>query len=172
MNLLDLLRARHSVRAFDSRPVPRETITRVLEAARLAPTACNNQPWRIIVVTSAEKRRALADCYPSDWLRTAPVVLVACAVPAEGWKRRDGKNHADIDVAIVADHLILAASEAGIGTCWVCAFDVSRARAALALPEGEVPVVLVPIGYPAPGETPAPLHGQRKPLDTLVRWCE
>jgi len=170
MNVLDLMRARHSVRAFDSRPVPRDTLTRVLEAARLAPTACNNQPWRIVVVTAEAERRALASCYPAAWFRDAPVVLAACAVPSEAWRRRDGKNHADIDVAIVVDHLILAAAEAGLGTCWVCAFDAARARAALSLPDGEEPVALIPLGYPAPGETPAPLHDQRKPLDALVRW--
>jgi len=170
MSVIDLMRARHSVRAFDRRPVAREALLRVLEAAQLAPTACNNQPWRLIVVDTPAMLQALAACYPAGWFRSAPAVIVACAVPAEGWCRNDGKNHAEIDVAIVVDHLILAAAEAGLGTCWVCAFDAAKARAALALPAGEHPVVLVPIGHPAPGETSAPRHLQRKPLEALVRW--
>ena len=167
--VLDLMRARHSVRAFDSRPVPRETLEKVLEAARLAPTACNNQPWRFIVAESAGFRKALAATYAAPWLGQAPVIIAACAVPAEAWTRGDGKNHADIDVAIAVDHLTLAAAEAGLGTCWICAFDAARARTALGLDAGMEVVALIPVGYPAAGETPAPLHGRRKPLADLVR---
>ena len=170
MSVIELMRARHSMRAFDSRPVARDLLLRVLEAARLAPTACNNQPWRMLVVDAPAGLKALAACYPGAWFRTAPAAIVACAVPAEAWRRSDGKNHADIDVAIAVDHLILAAAGAGLGTCWVCAFDAAKTRAALALPAGIEPVVLVPIGYPASDEAPAPRHAQRKPISALVRW--
>lgn len=168
--VLDLMRARHSVRAFDSRPVPRETLEKVLEAARLAPTACNNQPWRFIVAEAAGFRKALAATYAAPWLGKAPVIIAACAVPAEAWTRNDGKNHANIDVAIAVDHLTLAAAEAGLGTCWICAFDAAKAKTALGLDAGMEAVALIPVGYPAAGETPAPLHGRRKPLTDLVRW--
>ena len=169
-NGINLMRARHSVRAFDSREVPRETLVSVLEAARVAPTACNNQPWRLIVAQSEPFRKALAASYSGDWLRTAPVIIVACALPAAAWVRRDGKNHADIDVAIVVDHLMLAATEAGLGTCWICAFDPAKAKTALGLDDDTMPVALIPMGYPAADESPGPLHDRRKSLTELVRW--
>ena len=170
MALIDVIRARHSVRAFEPRPVERAKLLDVLETARLAPSACNNQPWIFLVVQQAEGLLALAECYPREWFRGAPAVIVCCANTMTAWRRGDGKSHADIDVAIAADHLTLAAAEAGLGTCWVCAFDAAMLKTRLALPAGIEPVVLVPIGYPAPGVQPAERHYQRKPLEETVRW--
>ena len=170
MSVLDLMRARCSVRAFQPRPIEREVLLRVLEAARVAPSACNNQPWRFLMVQAPDGLDKLAACYPRPWFRSAPAVIVCCSEPAVAWRRSDGKNHADIDVAIAVDHLTLAAAEAGLGTCWVCAFDVARAREALQLPAGIEPVALLPIGYPAADFAPAALHAKRKPLDAIVRW--
>jgi nitroreductase len=167
---MDLMRARYSVRAYAERPVSRETLLAVLEAARIAPTACNNQPWRILVVQDPATRAALAACYPQAWLATAPVILVCCAEPGRAWCRRDGKNHAEIDVAIVVDHLTLAATEAGLGSCWICAFDAAKARQALQMPAGLEPVVLLPLGYPAAEAAPNPRHIQRRPLTELIQW--
>lgn len=168
--ILNLMRARHSVRTFDSRPVPRETLEKILEAARLAPTACNNQPWRFIVAESQNSRKALAATYAAAWLGEAPVIIAACAVSSEAWTRNDGKNHADIDVAIAVDHLTLAAAAAGLGTCWVCAFDAAKAKTALGLTSDMEAVALIPIGYPAAGENAILPQKQRKPLADLVRW--
>lgn len=170
MSIIALMQARHSVRAFDERPVEREKLLRVLEAARLAPSACNNQPWRFLIIQEPTRREQLAVCYPRDWFRGAPAVIVACADVTVAWRRADGKSHGDIDVAIAVDHLMLAATEAGLGTCWVCAFDDVRAKALLNLPETMDPVALIPIGYPAHEERPAERHGQRKTLEEIVHW--
>ena len=170
MSVIDLMRARYSLRTFAACPVDRDTLLRVLEAARVAPSACNNQPWQFLVVQDPATRSALTTCYPRDWLRTAPVVIVCCAEPAKAWRRSDGKNHADIDVAIAVDHLTLAATEAGLGTCWICAFDVAKAKTLLQLPTGIEPVALIPIGYPATDAAPADMHARRKPLAEVVHW--
>jgi nitroreductase len=170
MQVIDLMRTRYSVRAFADRAVSRETLLTVLEAARFAPTACNNQPWRMLVVQESATRTALATCYPQAWLATAPVILVCCAEPAKAWCRRDGKNHADIDVTIAVDHLTLAATEAGLGSCWICAFDAVKVRQLLQMPASLDPVALLPLGYPAPEATPNSRHSQRKPMDELVQW--
>jgi nitroreductase len=170
MPFLDLVRKRYSVRAFDPRPVEREKLLAVLDAARLAPSACNFQPWRFLVLRDPENRAALAESYPRDWFRAAPAVIVGCLVRDRAWSRVDGKNHGDIDVAIAVDHLTLAAAEAGLGTCWVCAFDAAKARSVLNLPDGIEPIVLIPIGYPASAAAPSDRHIQRKALDEIVHW--
>jgi len=170
MKIADLMRARYSLRSFADRPVSRDTLLSIMETARIAPSACNNQPWRMLVVQDPATRAALAACYPQAWLATAPVIIVCCAEPAKAWCRRDGKNHGEIDVAIAADHLTLAAAEAGLGTCWICAFDAVKLRKLLPLPTGIEPVALIPLGYPAPDAMPAALHTQRKSLDELVQW--
>jgi nitroreductase len=163
----DLVRSRYSVRAFQNRPVEREKLDAVLEAGRLAPSACNRQPWRFVVLETPEDRARLAACYGRDWFRTAPAAIVLCGLHAESWKRGDGKDHADIDVAIAADHMTLAAAELGLGTCWICAFDPERLRKLLALPPDVEPIVLLPIGYPA--APPAEAHGRRKSLREVVQ---
>ena len=170
MPVMDLMRSRYSLRAFADRPIARDVLLQVLEAARIAPSACNNQPWHILVIQEPAARAALAACYPRPWLQTAPAVLVCCAEPARAWRRNDGKNHADIDVAIAVDHLTLAAAKAGLGTCWVCAFDAQKAKTLLQLPPGIEPVALIPIGYPAPNAAPADMHAKRKTMEQLVHW--
>ena len=171
MSVLDLMRRRYSLRSFADRPIDRDTLLRVLEAARIAPSACNNQPWHFLVVQDPAARATLATCYARDWVKAAPVILVCCAETAKAWCRTsDSKNHADVDLAIAIDHITLAATEVGLGTCWVCAFDTVRARTVLQLPAGIDPIALIPIGYPASDATPAQMHGKRKSLDEIVHW--
>ncbi len=104
--------------------------------------------------------------YNRDWFGQAPLVICACGIPAQGWVRRDGKNYSDVDVAIAMDHLVLAATNAGLGTCWVAAFDPDAAREVLGLPEGVEPIAFTPLGYPA--DRPKPKS--RKALSELVRY--
>lgn len=162
---LDLAARRYSVRAYRPDPVSDADLDAVLEAARLAPTACNLQPFRLIVVRDPNRRAFVCRAYPRDWLKTAPVIVVLCVEPAAAWKRRDGKDYADVDGAIVMDHLILAAAERGLGTCWIGAFNPSFLREALSLPEGIEPLAMTPIGHPA--DQPGPK--KRKALADLVR---
>jgi nitroreductase len=170
MSFSDLIRKRYSVRAFEARPVEREKLLSVLDAARLAPSACNNQPWLFLVVQEPSARNALAECYRGEWFRSAPAVIVCCVDHARAWRRRDGKGHGDIDAAIAVDHLTLAAAESGLGTCWVCAFDAAKVKKLYLLPDEIEPVILIPIGYPAKDAVPADGHGQRKPIEEIVFW--
>jgi nitroreductase len=165
MEFAQLIRARYSVRAYRTDPVEPEKLDRVLEAARLAPTAANRQPFRILVIPTAGRTEELGRIYARPWFVQAPLLLAACAVPAEAWIRRDGKKYTDVDVTIAMDHLILAAANEGLGTCWVAAFDPTAARDVLELESGWEPIVFTPLGYPAGSPGPQP----RRPLAELVR---
>ncbi len=149
-NFLELVKARYSVRSYSDRKVEPEKVEYLLECARLAPSAVNFQPWRFLVVESDEMRARLQECYVREWFREAPLYIVVCADKAQSWKRKlDGHDHADIDAAIATEHICLAAAEQGLGSCWVCNFDVDLCSEILDL-EGELyPVAIVPIGYSA-----------------------
>ena len=149
MDFLDLVNKRYSCRNYRDAAVEPEKLLHVMECVRLAPSAVNHQPWRFYVVDSVEGRVALHRCYAREWFVTAPTYIVACLRHDEEWVRADGKRHGDIDVAIAVEHLCLAATEQGLGTCWVCNFDAALCREALGLAPEEEPVVIVPIGYPA-----------------------
>jgi nitroreductase len=166
MEFTDLIRARYSVRGYRPDPIPEALLARVLEAGRLAPTAANRQPFRLIVLHTTGRQEELRRLYHREWFGAAPLVIGVCAVPGEAWVRRDGVNYAFVDAAIVMDHIVLAAADAGLGTCWVAAFDPLAARQILHLPEGVEPVAFTPLGYPA--DPPRPK--ERKPLAELVRY--
>ncbi len=169
---LQLAEQRRSVRAYKPDPVPDELLQTVLEAGRLAPSACNKQPWRFIVVRDDAARRALGAAYARDWFWKAPVVVAVCILPKEAWVRAyDGQNYAMVDGALAMDHMQLAAAELGLGTCWIGAFDPAAARAILGLPDGVEIVGMTPLGYPA--VEPNPRVRSRRPLAETVmkeRW--
>ena len=166
MEFTELVKKRYSVRAYRSDPVEDEKLHLVLEAVRLAPTAANRQPFQFIVIQTAGREADLQRVYRRGWFVQAPLVICACAIPDQAWSRMDGKPYADVDVTIAMDHLILAATEQGLGTCWVAAFDPAAAREVLALPDGVEPIAFTPLGYPADQLGPK----QRKSLAELVRY--
>ena len=167
MDFLDLVKARYSVRSYRTQAVEREKLEYVLECARLAPSAVNFQPWRFLVVADDAQKEALRKCYAREWFAQAPLYIVVCADVSASWKRKsDGRDHADIDAAIAAEHIALAAAEQGLGSCWVCNFDVALCREVLQLPGTQRPVVLIPSGYPAD----VPAQKRRKALDEIVEW--
>lgn len=167
MEFFQLVQERYSVRSYRPQPVEEEKLQLVLQAARLAPTAANKQPIQIVVIHTAGREAELKRIYSRDWFVQAPLVIALCALPAQGWTRRqDGKNYTDVDAAIVMDHLVLAATDLGLGTCWIAAFDPAAAREVLGLPEGVEPVAFTPLGYPAD----AAGAKVRKPLAELVRY--
>jgi nitroreductase len=168
MELFDVIRQRYSVRAYKPDVVEQEKLQQVLEAACLAPTAANRQPFQLLVISTAGREVALRRIYDREWFVQAPLVLCACAVPAQGWVRTDGKPYTDVDVTIAMDHLILAATELGLGTCWIAAFDPSAAREVLDLPEGVEPIVFTPLGYAA--DQPRPKR--RKQMEELVQFLD
>ena len=166
MEFSELITRRYSVRAYEPDPVPDEVLRQVLEAARLAPTAANKQPIQFIVIHPAGREAELKRIYKADWFGRAPLIVCACTVPAQAWVRGDGLNYGIVDATIAMDHLILAATNAGLGTCWIAAFDVPAAREVLELPDGVEPIAFTPLGYPA--DKPRPK--QRKPLAELIRY--
>jgi nitroreductase len=167
MEFSTLIQQRYSVRAYKPDPIEPDKLQQVLEAARLAPTAANKQPFRIIVMQTKGREAELLRIYNKDWFVQAPLVICACAVMSEAWVRKyDLKNYADVDVTIAVDHLILAAHNLGLGTCWIAAFDPAAAREILKLPGGVEPVIFTPLGYPADELRPK----KRRDLSELVRY--
>lgn len=168
MNFNELITRRYSTRKFENRPVEKSKILKVLEAARMAPSAVNYQPWHFIVVQQKENLETIHKTYPREWFKAAPAIIIACADHSESWKRSiDGKDSADMDVAIAVDHLTLQATELGLGTCWVCNFDTERCAEYFKFPSNISPIALIPIGYPE--ETTIPPK-KRKPLEDIVHW--
>ncbi len=166
-NISDLIINRFSVRSYTSQKVEKEVILEILDAARMAPSAVNFQPWHFIVISDENNLSDFQEVYPRAWFQEAPVCIVICADHNLSWKRKsDGKDFADVDVAIVADHLILKATEMGLGTCWVCNFDARLASRKLHLPERIEPLVIVPLGYTT-AESPVK---KRKELSEMVHW--
>jgi nitroreductase len=156
-SFIELARKRTSVRAFRDQPVPEEMLQRILDAGRIAPSACNYQPWHFIVVRAPEQLDKLSECYRLDWFRSAPVVIAICADKEKAWSRRvDNKSYAEVDAAIAIDHMTLCAADYDLGTCWVAAFKPQIVRDTLGLPETIEPIALLPLGWPdeIPNSTP------------------
>lgn len=167
MEYSELITARYSVRAYRPDTVEEEKLTAVLAAARLAPTAANRQPFQLIVMHTAGREKEIGKIYRKPWFVQAPIVIGVCAVSSQAWVRESDRFNARlIDATIVADHLILAATNLGLGTCWIAAFNVDAARSVLQLPDDAEPVIFTPLGYPAD----QPVPKTRKPLSELVRY--
>jgi nitroreductase len=147
-------------------PVGKEKLLKILNAAVLAPTASNRQPFQILIIHTKGREQELKTIYPKDWFVQAPVIICVCGVPSAAWVRRDGKAYLFVDTAIVMDHIILAATALGLGTCWIAAFDEANARKVLSLPEDIEPILFSPLGYPA--DTPG--IKKRKRIDELIRY--
>jgi len=167
MNVFEAIRTRRSIRKYVDKPVEKEKLLRILEAARLAPSAVNRQPWDFIVVTDPGVRKKLGVAYPKEWFINAPVIIVACAHPARAWIRKDGEEYWKVDVAIAMQNLILTAWEEGLGTCWIGAFDEQEVKKALGIPPEVRVVAMTPLGYPAEEKGPVT---DRKPLDEIVHY--
>jgi nitroreductase len=165
MDFQELIKKRYSVRAYKPDAVEEEKLHLVLEAARLAPTAANKQPFQLVLLRTDGREADLRRIYNREWFVQAPLVIGICGVPSEAWVRMDGKSYVDVDVSIVMDHIVLAATDLGLGTCWVGAFDPAAAREVLGLPEDVEPLAFTPLGYAADQWRPK----TRKPLSDLVR---
>ena len=171
MDFLELTKARFSVRKFSDKPLEQEKLDRILEAGNVAPTAANLQPQKIYVLQSKdalEKVRTICPCTYG-----ANTVLLFAYDENADWKnpKQAGIHSGEQDVSIVATHIMLAAWEAGVGSCWVNMFANSELEKAFALPENERAVLLMPLGYAADDAKPAPKwHGVQKPIDQTVRY--
>ncbi len=160
MNVLEAIKTRRSVRAYSSRSIPGEVMQRMRQALRFAPSACNYQPYHFIFVVQAELRRRLGQIANDQlWIADAPVIIVACGFPEQAYKGMGGYgNSAEIDVAIVMDHLTLAAVADGLGTCWIGAFNEAGVKELLRVPAEAKVVAMTPLGYPASPDMNRPLH--------------
>jgi nitroreductase len=143
MELYEAIRLRHSVRSFEAKPVPREVLDRILEAARQAPSANNLLPWRFIVVTEEETRSAIAASGTySKFIAQSPVVIVGCGDTASSGK------WCAVDTAIALEHIALAAVVEGLGSCWIGSYDEATVKRLLSVPEDHRVVALLALGYP------------------------
>lgn len=171
MNVYEAIRQRTSVRSYKPTPVEENKLNRLLNAARLAPSGKNGQPWSFIVVTDAETRKKLVSaCKGQVFVGQAPVVIVACGREDLAYKKMGGYwNSLPVDIGIALEHLMLAAVLEGLGTCWIGAFIEEDVRKILNVPDEVKIVALTPVGYPAGEKTFKP----RKPIEEIVmreRW--
>jgi nitroreductase len=163
MDLYQAIKKRYSCRSYSSKPIKQEKLEKILEAARLAPSAKNLQDWRFIVVTDERKRKQLAIAANEQmFIADAPVVLVGCSNSA--YVMSGGQKVSSIDIAIAMEHIALATTAEGLATCWIGAFNPEKVRRVLDIPKGIEVIGLMPIGYPADKET----HRPREPIDNIV----
>lgn len=193
MNFMDIVLKRRSIRKYKPDPVPEEKLKYVLDAARLAPSWANQQCWKYVIVTDDEIKRKIAmsmrpppavfppswdksllpepkpPMRPRDWAAQAPIIIVGCADPAKSGKK-EGKDYYLVDMGISMEHLMLAAAEQGLGTCWIGGgFDEAVVKEALNIPEEIRVVALTPLGYPDEDPEPRP----RRSLEEVTiknRW--
>lgn len=167
MDFLKLCADRYSVRSFSDKPVPDEVLQQILEVGRLAPTAMNRQPQRIFVIRSEEalaKMRTVKKCYGANTvLMVCGDTTVACNKPIVD------HSMAEMDCTIVTTQMMLAAQALGVGSCWICAFDVPAMAKAFDLPDNLTPYILLALGYPAEDCEPSPRHFERYPLEHTVK---
>ena len=169
MDFLALLKERYSMRKFDGRPLSREHLSLILEAARLAPTAKNLQPQRIFVIESEEGLSKLLKCRESIF--GAKTAFLICYDKNESWKRDcDGYDSGYVDATIAATEMMLEATSLGAGTTFIMWYDVDTLTREFNLPESLVPVCILAAGYPADDTHPSRLHSDRKPLCETVSY--
>lgn len=164
MNVLEAIRTRRSVRAYDPRPIPPKVLERMKAALRWAPSACNFQPWHFVLVADPQQRRKLAAAARNQkWMAQAPVIVVGCGLPQAAYKKMGGSgNSVDVDLAIAIDHLTLAAVAEGLGTCWIGAFDEQAVKKLLGVRKSVKVVAMTPLGYPASADLNRPCDEARR----------
>lgn len=166
MNILELSQKRFSVRKYSDTPVSEEDLQYILEVTRMAPSAVNKQPWKFVIVKSDEARKQLQECYDREWFKSAPLYIICMREVEKNWIRQeDNKQHGDIDVAIATEHLCLAATERGLGSCWVCNFNVAKLKETFPY-TGFEPIAIIPIGHIA-DDCPTN-EKKRKPLEEIT----
>ena len=176
MNFLELVKKRQSVRKYSDKPVPKDAIERCLEAARLAPSACNSQPWSFIVVDSPELKNKVAEAafsgiYSSNsFAKSAPVLVAVITehskfIAALGGYFR-GTQYNLIDVGIAAEHFVLQAAEEGLGTCWLGFFNEKEVKKVLNIPKEKKVDIMLSVGYPADDKI---REKSRKPLKEIAK---
>ena len=170
MNFLELAKARFSVRSFKKDAIETEKLNAILEAGRVAPSACNKQPQKVFVIQSEEARAKLASVCRFTF--DAPVILAVCYDHDRTWKNdlMPGYQSGETDAAIVCTHMMLEAWELGIGSCWVGWFNADEIKSALGLPENVTLSALLPIGYPTDDAKPTKLHTKIRDIEDTITF--
>ncbi len=170
MDVFKAIQTRRSIRRFIKKPIEKDKLTKILESARLSPSANNNQPWHFILVTNKEVRESLFSAYPRDWFVEAPAIIVVCAQPQMGWSRQDGEEYWKVDASITMQSIMLVAHELEIGSCCVAAFDEKKVKKALNIPKDVRSLAMIALGYPFEKKDPVT---DRKTMEEIVhnqRW--
>ena len=170
MEFIELAKSRYSVRSFSDKQIESEKLNKILEAAKISPTAANQQPQKIYVLQSEQAIRKINSV--CQCIFGAPTVIIITADETETWKNPFSVNYntGDIDCSIVCTHLMLQAWELGIGSCWVGYFDLAKAEKAMNIPANEKIVAILPLGYPSENAKPSPMHYSRKESEEFVTY--
>ena len=166
--LMEIIKKRKSVRSFAPKPVDDEVIKEIIEAARLAPSAKNLQPWKFIIVRDEATKEKLVEAAKGQRFIKEASVIIAGVATNTGYVMTNGIPACIIDLAIAMEHIALAAAEKGLGTCWIGAFYQDKAREILGVPDDCMVVALMPLGYPK--EELKPEEKRRKSLEEIICW--
>lgn len=167
MDFLKLASERYSVRKFQDKNLDKETLDKILKAGHIAPTGCNNQPQRILVLNTPESVEKLKKCTKCHF--DAPTAMIVCYNKDESWVRKyDGALCAPVDASIVTTHMMLMAHALGVGSCWVMSFDPKALKDEYNIPENYMPQAILVMGYPHKDSVPAPMHAELRPIEETV----
>ncbi len=167
MDFLELAKKRYSCRSFEDKAVEQEKIDKILEAGRIAPTACNFQPQRILVLTDEAELSKLSECTKFGW--GAPVIMIICYDKNVSWKNKyDGHDEGRVDASIITTHMMLEIEDLGLGTTWIGAFNPSKVREVYNIPDNYEIISILPVGYPSKDASPSAMHENRKPIEKTV----
>ena len=171
MDFLEFSKSRYSCRSFKDKKIEKEKILKILEVAKIAPTAVNFQPQRILVLDNKDKLSHLNECTPYGW--NAPLVFIVCYDKNISWKRKyDLKDEGIIDASIVTTHMMLEAHSLGLGTTWVGAFDPQKVREVYNIPNNYEIVAILPVGYPSEESKPSAMHSKRNEIEQFTFFNE
>lgn len=167
MEFETLIKERYSVRKFKPEHLSNDIVDKILAAGHLAPTGCNFQPQRILVLNTDESLEKLKNCTKCHF--NAPTAMLVCHNKSESWRRKsNGELSSYVDAAIVTTHMMLEAHNIGVGTCWVMAFEPGAMRETFNIPDGIDPVALLVMGYPAMDAEPLDMHYKFRPIEDVV----
>lgn len=172
MNFIELAKSRFSCRDYKPQKIEKHKLIALMEAAQIAPSANNQQPWFFYVVQDDEiLLQKLKSSYHRQWFETAPAAIVCCADKNAAWVRKyDGKNHSDVDVSIAIDHLTLMSTDLGLATCWICNFDKHIVAQTLGLASNIEPVAILSLGYPNTQPDKNRFAIKRKNLEQIAKF--
>ncbi len=164
MEFYDVISKRKSVRKYSNKNILQESIDNIAKAVQAAPSACNIQPWKVLLIFNERVREKICKCYPRSFLKDAPAIAVAIGNDNAAWKRLEGTPITDIDMGIMMEHFILAATAENLGTCWICAYNQKELNKALNIEKDWNVLAISPLGYSAEENSVAP---NKKDIDTI-----